>query len=1241
MPIYIRASDVFISENNGPAFVTVSLSEASASQVTVGYEIDSGTASYGSDYVFTSGTLTFAPGETSKTVQVTIAGDVLVESAELLYFSMYSPVNAVIDRTSSSIVVVDNETPTAAPANGLSTVSVQDIVIDEKAGTATFLVRLDRPATGSVQVDYATADMTAIAGSDYVSTSGSLVFQAGQTARVVTVALINDSGVEAAELFKLMLANPVGVLMGDATGVARIDANDGPTSVSPSIHASDVFVSEADGVAYVTVSLSSPSLSQVSVDYELDSDTASYGSDYVFHSGRLIFAPGDTSKQIAVAIPNDTGIEQTELLHLSLYGAVNGVIDRTSSSIVIVDNETPVSAPQGTAPVVGVQDLVVDEAAQMAQFVVRLDRPGTSTLTVQYATANMTATAGDDYVAQAGTLVFLAGETAKTISVPILNDATSEAGELFKLVLSGATGGTVGDATGVARIDANDAPATAMPTIAASDTQVSEADGLAYVTVSLSAPSLSQVSVQFELDSDTGAYGSDYIFQSGTLVFAAGETSKQLVIGIPNDTTVEQTELVQVNLYGAVNGVIGRTHASISIIDNETPVAAPQGVAPAVSVADLVVDEAGQMAQFVVRLDRPGTDAVTVQYATGDGTATAGTDYVAQTGTLVFLAGETAKTVSVPIFNDGIAESSELFKVVLSGVSGGTLGDATGFARIDANDSAASSNPLISASDVYVSEADGQAFVTVSLNAPSLSQVSVNYELNSDTGAYGSDYIFTSGTLSFAPGETSKQVAVGIPNDAVVEQTEQVQFSLYGAVNGSIGRSNAHIAIVDNETPVAAPLGGAPAISVADLVIDESGQVAQFIVRLDRPSAATVSVQYATADGSAYAGSDYVAQSGALVFLAGETAKTVSVPIINDTGLESDEMFKLVLGSPSGATIADNAGVARIEASDAPFTANPVIHTSDIYVAEEDGIGYITMSLNAPSLSLVSVNYELYSGTASYGADYVYQSGKIAFAPGETSKVVQVSIVNDVTAEPLQSLTIRSFGVVNATLDRPDATISILSNDEPTNSADYFRHVKAGSAGQSNLFDLGASPTNDFVFGTQDIDTVSYTGPRAAHSLFHVGDIYAIYKNDGSLAIDAMVNVERLSFTDTRVALDLDGNAGIAAKVLGAVVGTAALPSIVGIALGALDAGMSYETLMTYALEARLGAGASNGAVFDLLYTNLAHSAPSQADHNYYTGLLDGGYLTQAQMGVIVAELPLNAMNIGLAGLHETGLDYV
>jgi Ca2+-binding RTX toxin-like protein len=220
------------------------------------------------------------------------------------------------------------------------------------------------------------------------------------------------------------------------------------------------------------------------------------------------------------------------------------------------------------------------------------------------------------------------------------------------------------------------------------------------------------------------------------------------------------------------------------------------------------------------------------------------------------------------------------------------------------------------------------------------------------------------------------------------------------------------------------------------------------------------------------------------------------------------------------------------------------------------------------------------------------------------------------------------------------------------------RDVLIGSDGSDKLFGNGGDDSisggggndtidggtgNDTINGGAGIDSAVYQLPRVDHTLTATGQgAYTVATRSGAASTDTLVGIERLQFSDVSVALDLGGNAGAVAKILGAVFGKAEVANVVyaGIGLHYIDGGMSYESLVQLAIDARLGAGASHGAVVELLYTNVVGVPPGAADRGYFVGLLDSGAYTVAGLGVLAADIDLNVANVNLLGLAQQGLEY-
>ena len=338
--------------------------------------------------------------------------------------------------------------------------------------------------------------------------------------------------------------------------------------------------------------------------------------------------------------------------------------------------------------------------------------------------------------------------------------------------------------------------------------------------------------------------------------------------------------------------------------------------APSLSINDVTVTEGNSgsvNADFTLSLSAASGQTVTVNYATADGSATAPGDYTASSSsTLTFNPGETSKTVTVVVNGDTLVEPDETFFVNLSNPTNATLADSQGQGTITDNDPA----PSLSINDVTVTEGNSgsvNADFTLSLSAASGQTVTVNYATADGSATAPGDYTASSSsTLTFNPGETSKTVTVVVNGDTLVEPDETFFVNLSNPTNATLADSQGQGTITDNDP--------APSLSINDVTVTEgnSGSVnADFTLSLSAASGQTVTVNYATADGSATAPGDYTASSSStLTFNPGETSKTVTVVVNGDTLVEPDETFFVNLSNPTNATLADSQGQGTITDDD-------------------------------------------------------------------------------------------------------------------------------------------------------------------------------------------------------------------------------------------------------------------------------------------------------------------------------------
>ena len=617
-------------------------------------------------------------------------------------------------------------------------------------------------------------------------------------------------------------------------------------------------------------------------------------------------------------------------------------------------------------------------------------------MTVDYATAGGTAEEGADYTATSGTLTFAPGETAKTIPVPTLEDELDEENETFNLDLSNPDGATILDGTATGTITDDDEP----PVIVVADAEAEEGETAEFI-VTLSTTTTRTVTVDYATAGGTAEEGADYTATSGTLTFAPGETARTIPVPTLEDEIDEQSETFTLDLSNPGGATIQDGAATGTINDDDEP--------PLILITDAETDE-GEIAEFSVTLSAITSRTVTVDYATAGGTAEEGADYTRTSGTLTFAPGETARTIAVPTLEDEVDEENETFNLDLSNPGAATIQDGAATGTINDDDEP----PLILITHAETDEGEVAEF-TVTLSAVTSRTVTVDYATAGGTAEAGADYTRTSGTLTFAPGETARTIAVPTLEDEVDEENETFNLDLSNPGAATLQDGAATGTINDDDEP--------PVIVVADAEAEE-GDPVEFTIALSAFTSRTVTVNYATAGGTAEEGADYTATSGTLTFVPGETAQTIAVLTLEDEIDERNETFTLDLGNPHAATIQDGAATGTINDDD-----EPVLSIGDAEAREGDAAEFLVTMWPAGD-ETVTVSFRTVDGTAVAGLDYTSTMGTLRFEPGETSATIAVSTLTDELADDIERFMLELSDPVEATVG--DATGVGTITDDPT-----------------------------------------------------------------------------------------------------------------------------------------------------------------------------------------------------------------
>ena len=1054
------------AESVSSADLTVEISAVSPRDVTVNYTVGGTATGGGTDYTLVDGTLTITAGNLNNVISIAnIVNDLLVEANETVFVSIASPSNASLGaNTAHTYTILDDDQ---------ATVTIADVSGNEDDGAITITATLDNPVDGGFSVDVSTSDGTATAGVDYFAVSSQTLTFTGTAneTKTFTVTPKVDSNPEPNETVNVSMSNigATGIAASkfDITDVAVLTIIDDDVS---QISVSDQNLAEAPTNMTFTVFLDKSGIAPITVDYATSDGTAEAGSDYTSVSGTLTFASGETSKSVIVPISGDNILEADESFTVTLSNVTGTANLLDGSGTGVIENDDAAS--------VTIADVATDEDNGTVTVTLSLDNGVQGGFTVNASTTDGTATTTDsDYTAISGEVLTFAGTAGETqvFDITLGVDAKLEANETLTVAMSTLAATTLGvDITDQATVTiTNDDDAS----VTIADVSGNEDDGAITVTAVLDNPVDGGFSVDVSTSDGTATAGVDYFaVSSQTLTFAgtANET-KAFTVTPKVDSNPESNETVNITV-----GNLAATSLAVDITDVAVLTIIDDDVSQ-ISVSDQNLAEASTNMTFTVFLDKSGIAPITVDYATSDGTAEAGSDYTSVSGTLTFASGETSKSVIVPISGDNILEADESFTVTLSNVTGtANLLDGSGTGVIE-NDDAAS----VTIADVATNEDNGTVTVTLSLDNGVQGGFIVNASTTDGTATTtDSDYTAISGeVLTFAgtAGETQVfDITLGVDTKLEANETLTVAMSTLAATTLGVDITDQATVTITNDDDAS--------VTIADVSGNEDDGAITVTAVLDNPVDGGFSVDVSTSDGTATAGVDYFAISSQTLTFAGTAneTKTFTVTPKVDSNPEPNETVNISMSNIGATGLAaskfdiTDVGILTIKDDDASQ-----ISISDQNLAETSTNMIFTVSLDKSGIAPITVDYATSDGTAEAGSDYTSVSGTLTFASGETSKSVIVPISGDNILEADESFTVTLSNVTGTANLLDGSGTGVIENDDAASVtiADVAANEDNGTVtvtlslenGVQGGFTVNAS-TTDATATTTDSDYTAISG---------------------------------------------------------------------------------------------------------------------------------------------------------------------
>ena len=669
---------------------------------------------------------------------------------------------------------------------------------------------------------------------------------------------------------------------------------------------------------------------------------------------------------------------------------------------------------------------------------------------VDYQIYNGSATAGEDFVTSSGTLSFApiwsgGGEDTKEIRVPIIGDDVYEGDENLYIVLTNPTNDyIIDDDRGYGTIVDNEIEPLTLTLHNRAEAE-RDSNWILNFTARLNRPApVGGVTLSYTTSDGSAKAGDDYIETNGTITIAEGVVDGYIPVEIIGDKINESTEQFHLDITSITGATLNDGNALGTIYDDD-PIE--------FRISDERVTEGAsgttqEMTFTVYLLKEAPFDGITIDYYTQNGSATAGLDYTAISGTITFNSGEREKTITVTILGDDEIEGDEYFGVRLNNNSDGTIRDSYGNGRIDDDDGSFSTIEFdhleFSIVEGNSSQQDLNFTFTITPASPvdatfdygTWSQLNSGDEHIAENENGDNDYISTSGTKNILAGSTSVTIPVKINGDTKIEKDEEFYFYIHNQdkINISGGGAVAKGKIVNDD-------GSYPTLScMSDIVSIEEGDSGQktleYLFTLDAPAHAGTSFEYKTIDESTD-GSDYESIPITSYTIAeGERNISLSVQINGDTDIEPNERFYMEL---SNLINLDSSSCSRVESNIINDDGElPIVSIEAPVTTFDEGNSSTTrvdfsFKLDRPAhKDGLELKFKTKDGTATSNDDD-YQEilpTTITFNTGETEKNASVYINGDELIEIDENFYIKMYDLVDLDSATDSLKIIIVNDDE-------------------------------------------------------------------------------------------------------------------------------------------------------------------------------------------------------------------
>lgn len=588
--------------------------------------------------------VTIPAGSTSQTFFLTSLDDAIYQGPTPASFTLsISPVDPAwsFEGTPTVIDLSDDEL--------MPELIITDSQANESAGNLEFTITQTRVSDFETRFKLSTIDGVATSGVDFSAIADQeFVIPAGSTSVTVPVPLIDDIDIETNKTFTASVHTPVNanILQASASGTIVNDDNVVVIQFSADMQS----INENGEVVNLQVSLDQPTATNIVVPITF-SGTATRNSDYTSSLDTITIPSGQTSFTQQILITNDSIYELTESIVVTL-----GAPSYSNASIGAQNTHTINIIEDDALPALSIANVTISEELGSATFTVVASHLAEVPMAFDWSTADGTAKQADgDYTFTAGNgIVIPPGLSQVQISLPVLDDLVWELTETLTLNFSNPVNASITNTTATLTINDND-PA---PTITIIGATIPESDPSVTLTISLSNAAGAPISFDWATANSDATAGEDYTAGSGSGVIAAGFLNTTVSVNLLEDPYDEFDEIFTTTLSNVTSPVTGTLVASVAIQDNDLP--------PTLSIANTSEMETGRTVDILVQPSLKSGKPISFDYSTTDGTALAGTDYTASTGTYTLPAMTDSAYLSIPIDNIPKTQANRDFVVSFS-----------------------------------------------------------------------------------------------------------------------------------------------------------------------------------------------------------------------------------------------------------------------------------------------------------------------------------------------------------------------------------------------------------------------------------------------------------------------------------------------------------------------------------------------------------------------------------------------